>query len=905
MMIKSAISFGALIVLSLMAFTSCNKSTVEYSSSWEYQPDRVWAGPEYWANRLQDWHLEGGKLKCINNSLGLRTVHLLTHQIGEDYGKLDIELFFGLHPASSRQGNNGWAGILLGAGEGKIDYRASALVHHSPGDAGGILVAVNELGQVVFLDNTNNRELIGSIQKLPENNYPDSLLLKINIYLNEDSTFTVSASAIDYITRNQISHNNLTKIPKERIRGNIALAVNHIERGFEGSNYWFGRLKLKGTILDAEPGRRFGPFMGVQHTLSNGTLKLTAQLPPVGNEDDTYVRMWYRDRGAITWQETDSTVIVPGPFIAPFRLDNWNSEIDHEYRLSYRLNDMKGRKRTYFYTGIIKAEPVGKQELIAGAFSCISHTDGTINGNNWNYPERLWFPHNDFVRSVEKQKPDILFFTGDQIYEGRPTPADFSTPENTELDYLYKWYIFLWSTGELMRNTPTICILDDHDVYHGNIWGANGKAAPAYPPDSVYPAYYNGLKGHWQQDQGGFKLRASTVNMIQATQTSHLPDPYDATPVEQGIEVYYTDLNYGRISFAILEDRKFKSAPSVMLPEARVVNGFAQNRYISGRRLDHPEAKLLGERQLDFIEAWTEDWKNSDMKVAVSQTIFANLSTYPDTFHTDAGTPGLLAPPPGVIPEGYRLARDMDSNGWPQTGRNNALKALRKGFAVMIAGDQHLGSLVQMGVDTWDDAGYSFCVPAIGNLWPRRWFPQEPGIDRLDDMPAYTGKYFDGFGNRVNVWAVANPVQTGKEPAGLYDRAVGYGIIRFNKASGEITFECWKRDADPDYPKEGLYPGWPKTISLMENYNRPVRSWLPNYQVEGLNQHPLFQVIDESTGEILYTVRVPATSFQPGVFSYGGDYTIKIGDSDTDNFRILENVRARYIKNEEPVIIQF
>ena len=46
--------------------------------------------------------------------------------------------------------------------------------------------------------------------------------------------------------------------------------------------------------------------------------------------------------------------------------------------------------------------------------------------------------------------------------------------------------------------------------------------------------------------------------MVERAQTSHLPDPYDPTPIEQGIGVYYTDFNWGGIGFAILEDRKFK-----------------------------------------------------------------------------------------------------------------------------------------------------------------------------------------------------------------------------------------------------------------------------------------------------------------------------------------------------------
>ncbi|MDA3821623.1 MAG: alkaline phosphatase D family protein [Bacteroidales bacterium] len=893
------------IIAIIITLSACNKQEVSYTSSWEYQPDRIWSGPEFWANRLQDWEIEEGELRCVNSTHGLRTVHLLTHQVNEDYGELHINLQLSINPNARRTGNEGWAGILLGAGEGLIDYRGAALIHHSPGKTGGIIVAVNEVGQVVFLDNTENREHIGTMQALPDVSYPDSLILNIEVYPDDDSLYTITANAIDPLTRNVFSHNNLTRIPQHRIRGNIALAANHLEIGFWDYTYSFKKLEVFGTNLNVYPKQRFGPFMGVMHTLSDNTLKLTVQLPPIGDNDDQFVRMSYKEKGDITWIEVDSSIIRNDAFIAPFRIEEWNSALDHDYRLSYRLSDEKGRKRSYYYSGIIKADPVQKPELVVGAFACMSHMEGSINGRRIDYPDRLWFPHSKFVQSVEEQKADILFFMGDQIYEGRPTPPDFSSPENTELDYLYKWYIFLWSTGELMRNTPTICMLDDHDVYHGNIWGDNGKAAPAYPADSTYPIHYEGFQSHWQQDQGGYKLRASSVNMIQATQTSHLPDPYDPTPVEQGIEVYYTDLNYGRISFAILEDRKFKSAPSLMLLEAHVVNGFSQNRYVSGRKLDNPDAKLLGDRQIEFLENWSADWKNADMKASISQTIFANLSTYPDTFKTDAGTPSLIAPPAGVIPERYRVAKDMDSNGWPQTGRNKALKSIRKGYAVMIAGDQHLGSLIHMGTDTWDDAGYSFCVPAIGNLWPRRWFPPLPGLDHEEGMPSYTGKYFDGFGNRMNVYAAANPVETNKEPRALYNRAVGYGIIKFNKPTGEIKFECWRRDANPDLGEQDMFPGWPKTISIFDNYNRPIRTWLPNYKVIGLDNNPVFKVTNETSGEILYTVRIPGNSYQPGVFTYGGDYTVSIGDPDSETYQVFEHVKARYTKPEEEVIVQF
>lgn len=100
---------------------------------------------------------------------------------------------------------------------------------------------------------------------------------------------------------------------------------------------------------------------------------------------------------------------------------------------------------------------------------------------------------------------------------------------------------------------------------------------------------------------------------------------------------------------------------------------------------------------------------------------------------------------------------DLDSNGWPQRGRNQALAEIRKAFAFHIAGDQHLGTVIHHGIDDWDDAGWSFCVPSIANLYLRWWAPFEEGKNRRPGMPPYTGQFTDGFGNKVTMWAVANP----------------------------------------------------------------------------------------------------------------------------------------------------
>ena len=112
------------------------------------------------------------------------------------------------------------------------------------------------------------------------------------------------------------------------------------------------------------------------------------------------------------------------------------------------------------------------------------------------------------------------------------------------------------------------------------------------------------------QDNGGYVEPAAWVNMVQRTQTSHLPDPFDPTPVAARHWRLLHGLRYGGVSFAILEDRKWKSSPKTTLPDARVVNGWAQNpNYHAARDGDVPGAQLLGARQMKFLEHWASDWR--------------------------------------------------------------------------------------------------------------------------------------------------------------------------------------------------------------------------------------------------------------------------------------------------------
>jgi alkaline phosphatase D len=895
---KSHINILITLILALIT-GNCRISSdaKSFHSYWDLLPDRHWTGPEYWANRLQDWQLKNGRLECIQAELPKRTLHLLSRYLSGRPGSLEMQVTMGLIRGSESAGDQSYSGFLIGAGTETMDYRRRSLVHGASGKGGGMIAALTPGGRILVVDNETG-VLWHTLEPAtkPGVQLPESFLFSLRLNPRGDR-YNMIISASDPQTREEIVRLDTMIARKGNFGGSLALICN---RG----RFWFDDWQVKGSKIRVAEEHKLGPVIGTQYTLSNRILKLTAQLAPVSESDEQTVEFQVRDAGSGKWNTMAvSQILMPG-YLACFRVGDWNDEIRHDYRILYYLTNAKGARKPFYYYGVIVQDPRDRDEISVAAFTGNSNSHGSIQDETFDFQDWLWFPHEDLTTYVSKHHPDLLVYTGDNVYEGRPTPPDFSSEKNTGLDYLYKWYLFLWAHGDLTRNIPAVTIPDDHDVYHGNLWGASGARAPEKPPGGMYPDYYRGFEGYWQQDQGGYKLSPALVNMIQKTQVSHLPDPYDPKPVQQGIEVYYCEMNYGGISWAVLEDRKFKSPPAKIHPEYRIVNGFSLVRGIAGRRLDSPDASLLGERQLSFLRDWAADWKGADLKVAISQTVFANLSTFPDTFLLDAQTPRLPVLPRGQIPKDYSKARDMDSNGWPQTGRNRALDELRKGYAVMIGGDQHLGSVIHHGIDQWEDAGYSFCVPSIANLWPRRWFPPLPGENHQEGMPLYTGRYFDGFGNRMTVYAVSNPYISNKEPSLLHDRAPGYGIIRLNKRTQQIIFECWPRYCDPESYDAAQYPGWPVEFQMEDNYARKAAGWLPPVRISGLERPPVIQIINEITGEIIYTLRIKSYEYQARVFE-SGTYTIVLGEPGTASMKSIPGLNSQESREQVPIEISF
>ncbi|MCF6286115.1 MAG: hypothetical protein L3K26_13115 [Candidatus Hydrogenedentes bacterium] len=535
-------------------------------------------------------------------------------------------------------------------------------------------------------------------------------------------------------------------------------------------------------------------FCFALYTVQDKTLKLTAQLYPLKTDDHT-VRLELKEGDG--WKEIAKTTVVNPGWTAPFRVENWDTTRDWQYRVAY------GNAHTY--EGRIRRDPIDKNEIVVAAFTGNSNRDRG--------------PRPDIIANVKAQNPDLLFFSGDQSYDHKR--------------HYEAWLLFGQQFGEIIRDRPTIAIPDDHDVGQGNIWGAGGKK-------SMTPA------GH----DGGYFMPVDYVNEVQRAQTSHLPDPFDPRPIQQGITVYYTSMNVGGIDFAIIEDRKFKSGPEGLVPKQGPRPDHINDPNFDPMLADVEGAVLLGERQLHFLDSWAQDWKGAEMKTVLSQTIFANA----------AHIHGKL---------GGRLIADLDSNGWPQTGRRKALEAIRKGYAFMLGGDQHLATVIHHGTDAWNDSGYSFCVPSIVNYYGRWWSPLEADKNRTKGPLPHTGEFLDGLHNKITMEAYANPTEDNF-------KAAGYGLVRYNKVARTITMECWPRFVDVTQPDAKQHPGWPITISQEDNYSRKAVAWLPTITGKADSQ-PVVQVIEEESGTVEYTLRVKGLPWQPKVFAEG-KYTLRINE---------------------------
>lgn len=535
-----------------------------------------------------------------------------------------------------------------------------------------------------------------------------------------------------------------TKLPTAALTGSLCLVARGI-----GTTWNFGDWKLDGDAVVKHPDRAVGPILWTQYTRQDsGTVKLQAQMVPLEESDSQLAALQFQRNGE--WQTVCRSKLDPLSATFLFRVDNVQDSESVPYRVVYRHGDTD-----HEWEGSIRPNPRQENEFKLGVFNC---DHGEL------------FPQDTMVRNVRAQNPDMLFYAGDQIYGIMDNVRTVRSPlEGARLSYLSKWYQFGLTWRSLLKDRPSVIIPDDHDVFMGNVWGDSGRG---YVMDPVW------------------------VNMIQRTQTGGLPDPVDPAPVERGINVYFTALDYAGMGFAVIEDRKFKSQP--------------KNQPKGKDRVKLQDAVLLGDRQITFLENWTRRTEDMPIRWFLSQTMFTKANTNNGSYLK-------------------RNRTDYDSNGWPMPARDRALGAIGRD-TIMVHGDQHISVLARLGIKHWDDGPLAFMVTGSSVGFPRAWWPELKPHDGLINNIPYTGRYRDDMGNLLTVHGVANPkplpegITDARNRPDFKDKGVfavqdakgsGHGMIVVDKQNRTARFEAYRLDFNAANPKPtDQFNGFPVTLKL-------------------------------------------------------------------------------------------
>jgi phosphodiesterase/alkaline phosphatase D-like protein len=705
---------------------------------------------------MEDWRVVDGAAECLSGA-GNRNIHLITHQVTDPGGTIEMSARV---RGVENDGRDGGFCFRIGARSDINEYRSNSFSHN------GVNCGLNN-GKIIIggkrtpIDYDAGSEII-----LTLSGKPDGERYKLVV-----SAKTAQGKEIGQLTES---------VDADSILGNIAL-VNNLNAKLarrKGSRFRFNDWSVAGSALTVTESQRFGPILWSMYSLSDSrsdegfVMKISALTGPLGERDNQDVELLVKRDGQ--WKSLGTAALDTDAWTATLRIPNWDEKTATPYRLVYREQHKDGSETESDWTGTIKANPSGRP-LRIGALTC---------QNDYG------FPYAPVADNLVKLDPDLLYFSGDQLYESHGGYGVVRDPaERAILNYLRKYYQHGWAFGDAMRERPTICLPDDHDVFHGNIWGEGG--APMQAGADSTSSY------------GGYRQPVRMVNVVHKTNAAHHPDFFDPTPVKQGMSVYYGDMVYGGVGFAILGDRQFKSAPT------RVDTGSGRADHVLDKdfdtsKLDKPGLVLLGERQEKFLAAWAEDWRGHSMKVLLSQTVFAGVATHHGRY------------------EGY-LKADLDSGGWPQTARDNAIDILRAAKPLHINGDQHLTTLAQYGVKQQRDSSWSFCTPAISAGYPRWWRPDELGMphqNRPNHGLPDTGEFIDGFGNKIYVYAVGNPENRPK--GNRYERAQkkgsGFGLVTIDTQAKTYLIESFRFLIDAtDGKASNQFPGWPVTLHQQEN----------------------------------------------------------------------------------------
>ncbi len=847
------------------------KSTATQAGPYEIKfPEgitRQWVSPDFYAQRLEDWRVNQGAVECLSRSAG-RYLYLLTGEIEQKSGLLEISVRVAVPQLPERPRARNYVGFRVGVKSPSGDFRQAAL------NPQGVEVGLTTEGLLFIgeLESVSTEEKLERLRralrkgvdlKLSAGTAGHQAYLRISVVEPE------SGEVLD-----DLEEDNLTA---EELSGGLALISSLPEvQAAPGSavSSWSG-LGISGNLLQRHPERAFGPVAFTMYTLSHGTLNLSAQLVPgcLQGEAQVVLEILSDNR----WKEVARSPVSSDSWLAVFRVHDWDSSVDREFRVRVEAPGLENLN-AQIPTGIIRKEPTAGDRLLMAVLSQ-NREEG--------------YPHSGLLSVLKKQNPDLLFFAGNQVF-GRPASfwqKEF-TLEEARQEYLRQWLLFGWAFSDLLRDRPAIVLPDARDYFQIKLWGEGGRQAEHRT--FTDPALL--------QDSGGFLMPQEFIRLVLETQLSHLPEPEKWSSTDYSGEPFWREVRYGGLSLAVVCDRVFKSAPEHFLPEAKVAGGWLWNEEFDLKKKGViKEARLLGPGQIDFLKKWAEDWSGGVwIKVFLSQSLWVSLLSLPGGLPGEQQVFRLVPLQPGEYPPDDRPVADFNSGGWPKPARDEVVSILRKAFALHISGGGGPPAAVKYGLEAADDAVWAFAPPPLLAPAAVRWMPETKGRGALKKNPLTDRSFEDTFGNRFKLKAITNPLVDEVRAPGA--GVSGCGLIIFDKKERRIILDCLLRPEDTPAAEFRSCSGWPVSFSQLENDGRRPAGYLPVIQFKGIVD-PVVQVVEEKSGEVVYTLRIKGKEFRPPVF-HAGSYTVRCGEPGTSAWKEIKGISSLPSSQKKVMVVE-
>jgi len=562
-----------LILVFILQLISCKNddANLQFISKLSKDIKRTWINENFWANRLQDWQLNNGRIECINAEFPLRTVHILPYTISRDSGQIHIEIELGTLQQNDSLEVTDFAGVLIGVGSMDDNFKKRAIISGQNKKNNGIIVAINGKGKIIYMNNDNKTELL-NLAAAEEIGNPqlskNGLLVYIDIF-PEANKYSINTSIIDKKNEKIISYAKIINLEKNIIQGNIALIANGAKDNNKGS-FWFKNLVLKGNKLIYNKNNTIGPIIGTVYSVFENKLKLTAQFMPISKTDNKLVILEMSDYKKENWKEYSKVQIDTLSYTAKFETQIPNSNAIYNYRIVYNQKDANGKSKKIEFLGIISNNKNQQNIIKLAIFKNNSFLNNSINLENFD----ITLPNEKFTTAIKKSNPDLLLFMGNQINTNNQEPADFSNFKNLRLDYLNKWYLWYLAYGEFTSNNPSMILPSNNDFcVHDTI-------------DDVKIELSKRLN---KKDLSNF---IKLVNTTQFTEEDHQAKDFES-------------FNFGNISFALINNKlEAKNEADQLQPIFQINENLIDSFEI---------------RKLDFLTNWSTDWTSADMKAIITQ----------------------------------------------------------------------------------------------------------------------------------------------------------------------------------------------------------------------------------------------------------------------------------------------